>query len=106
MIPHIGATQETMENIDPNDTMIPTDTIKAINRTALDQLIDFRDTNREAQANTETTRAIIMTSHAHQVVFASEIDAHDGITSIHVLTRPYAACHVLDVTVQHIYLQI
>ena len=48
MIPHIGVTQETLENIDPSDTVIPTDTIKTINETAFDRLIDSRDTNREA----------------------------------------------------------
>ena len=29
-----------MENVDSSDTMIPTDTIKVINGTALDQLVD------------------------------------------------------------------
>ena len=75
MIPHIGVTQKTMEYFDLSDTMIPTDTIKAINEIALDQLADSRDTNREAQVDSEKTRAIIMTAQAHQVAFASEIDA-------------------------------
>ena len=69
MIPDIEVTREILENIDPSDIMIPTDTIKAINETALDQLADYRDTNRESQADPETDRAIIMTALAHQVVF-------------------------------------
>ena len=75
MTPHIRVAKETMENIDLSDMIIPTDTIKAIKKTALDQLLGSRDTNREAQADSETTRATVMTAHAHQVVFASEIDA-------------------------------
>ena len=95
-----------MENVDLHDTMTSIDIIKAINGTALDRQIDSRDTSNEAQADIETTRAIIMTAYTHQVVFTSEIDAHDGITNIHVLTHPYATCHVLDVTVHNIHLQI
>ena len=48
MIPQTRVTQETMQNIDPHDTMTPTDIIKAINGTAIDQLIDSRDMNQEA----------------------------------------------------------
>ena len=95
-----------MENIDSHDTKIPIAIIKVINGIALDCLIDSRDTNRKAQVDTETTRAIIMTAHVHQIVLASEIDAHDGITNIHELTHPYATCHVLDVAVHDIRLQI
>ena len=76
--------------------MTPIDIIKVINGTSFDRLIDSRDTNHEAQSGTKTTRAIIMTAHAHQIVFTSEKNAHDGITNIHVLTHPYATCHVLD----------
>ena len=50
MIPHTGVTQEIIENIYPHATMTPMDIIKVINGTALDPLIDSRDTNREAQA--------------------------------------------------------
>ena len=77
MISHIGATQETMENIHPSDMMVPTDTIKAIKETALHQLTDSGDTNREAQGDSETTRAIVMTAQAHLVAFASGIDVHE-----------------------------
>ena len=42
--------------------MTPIDIIKVINGTYLDRLIDSRDTNREAQAHTETTHTIIMTT--------------------------------------------
>ena len=61
--------------------MIPTDIIKAINETALE-------------------------AHVHQVFFAFDIDIHVEATNIHVLTHRYAACHVLDVTVYNIRLQI
>ena len=106
MIPSKSVTQETMENIDPSDTIIPTDTIKTINETALERLINSRDTNREAQADSGAARAIVMTAHAHQVVFASEIDVRDGETNIHEQTHPYATCHVLDVTFHNTHLQI
>ena len=53
MIPHTGVTHEIMENIDPHDTMTPKDILKVINVTALDRLIDSRDTNREAQASSK-----------------------------------------------------
>ena len=49
MITHTGVTQEIMENIDPHDTMTPIDMLKAINVTALDQLIDSRYTNHESK---------------------------------------------------------
>ena len=65
---------------------------------------EIRD--REAQADTETAHAIIMTAHAHQVVSASETDTLDGITIIHVTTHRYAKCHVLDVASHKIHLQI
>ena len=47
-----------------------------------------------------------MTAHVHQVVSTSKIDAYDGITNIYVLICPYVACHVLDVAVHDIHLQI
>ena len=106
MIPLIGVTQETMQNIDPNDTMIPVDKIRAINRTALDRIIDSRDTNCGARADSETTHASVITAHAHKVVFALEKYVHDGITNIHVRTNPYTISHVLDAAAHNILLQI
>ena len=73
MILRIGVTQETMKNIDPSDTMIHTDIIKAIKETALDGLIDSRDMNHEDRTDADTTRRIVMTAHAHQVVFDLEM---------------------------------
>ena len=70
MIPQIGVNQETIENVDTNDTPIPTDRIKAINETPHGRLIASRETNHQAQTDSETTRAIFLTAHAHQVVFA------------------------------------
>ena len=106
MIPRTGLTKEIMHNLDLHDTMTPIGIIKVINGTALDLLIDSRDTNHEAQVDTESARKIIMTAHAHKVVFASEIDAHDGMTNIHLLPRPYAICLVSDVAAHNIHLQI
>ena len=48
MIPQKGLTKETMENPDPNDTMIATDVVGDINDIALDRLIDSEYTNHEA----------------------------------------------------------
>ena len=106
MNPHLGATQEIMENIDSDDTMLLIYITKVINVTAIDRLVDSGDLSREAQADTETTRAIIMNSHAHQLVSASETDIHDRITNIHVPTHHYATYHVLDVAGHNIHLQI
>ena len=106
MFLHMGMTQENMENIDPNDTVIPTGIIKAIKETAHDRLIAFRDTNNEARTDYEITHAIALINHAHQAVFALQIDVHVGEMNIHVLIHPYATCHVLDVGVHNIHLQI
>ena len=43
MIPHMRMTLETMLNIDPNDTMVPTGIIKAMNETSHDKLISSRE---------------------------------------------------------------
>ena len=106
MIPHTGLTQEIVESIDPHDTMTLYRYIKVIDVTELNRLIDSRCTSREALADTETTRAFILTAHAHQVVFASETDNQDVITNIHVQSHLYARCHVLDVVVHNIHLMI
>ena len=104
MNPHTGVNQEIKENIDLHDTMTPIDILKVINVTTLDKLLDSRDTNHEAQADTETSHAIVMIAHVHQVISASKTDAHDGITNIHVLNRPYETCLVLDVAAHSIHL--
>ena len=106
MTPHIGVTQETIENINSSDTIIPNDVIKVINKIALDRLIDSRDTSREALAESKAAHAIVMTVHAHQVVLASEKDIQDGSTNIHGLTHPYMTGHVLDVEAQNTQMQI
>ena len=94
MIPHTEVTQEVMENMDHYDTMTHIHIIEVINGTPLDPLIGSTDTTRETQADTETNRVIIMIAHAHQIVSASEIDAHDGITNIHVLSHPCPTCYL------------
>ena len=106
MIHHIKVIQEAMENIDLNDTMIHTDIIKAINDTAQDQLIAFRDTYHETWTDSETTHAIVLTANSHQAIFALEIDVHLETMNIHVLTHQYAKFHVLYVAAHNIHLQI
>ena len=76
MILYTRVTQENKENADLNDTMIPADIIKIFNETAHDQLIYSRDTSHEARTHSETTLAIVLTAHTHQVVFDLEIDVH------------------------------
>ena len=94
MIPDIAVTQETMENIDPNDTVILTDIIKTINEITLNQLVDSRDTNLEARTYSETTRTIVLNAYALKVVFALEIDGHVGAMNIHLITHLYETCYV------------
>ena len=95
-----------MESIDLNDTIIPTDFIRVIKETALDRLVDYRNTSQESRADSETARAVDSTAHAHQAALALEIDAHVGVTNIHVLNHTYAICHVFDGAAQYIHLQI
>ena len=70
MILHIGVTQESMKIIDPNDTMNPTDIIRAISETARNQLVASKNMSQEAQTDSETTHAIVLNAHTHQVVLA------------------------------------
>ena len=95
-----------MGNIDHTNMIIPTESINAINETALDQLTDSRDMNREVQVDSETSRAIIMAAHAHQVIFVSDIDITAGVRNIHVLKNLYTTYHVLHVSAHNIDLQI
>ena len=106
MIPHIGTTQETMENINLSNMIIPTGKVRVTSATALDRLVDTRYTNHETIADSKITHAIIMTDHAHQVVFASEIDIHNRAMNIHGLIHPKAICHVLCVKVHNTHSQI
>ena len=80
----IGVTQETKEITDPNDTKIPIDTVKVIIEITHDQLIASRHTNHgtEAQVDSETIHAIVLTAHVHQVCFALEIDVCVGKMNI------------------------
>ena len=73
-----------MEITDPNDATIPIDIILFINEIVHDQLISHRDTVHvtEAQADSARTHSIVLIAHAHQVVFALEIDIHAGIINI------------------------
>ena len=48
MSPHLEVSQETMENINPYDSMIHTDINKAIYETVLDRQIALRNTSFEA----------------------------------------------------------
>ena len=77
MVPHIGTTQETIDNIDLSNMIIPTDKVRVTSATALDRLVDTRDTNHEIIADSKIVHATAFTDNAHQVFFASEIDIHD-----------------------------
>ena len=59
MIPQIGVTQETMGNIEPNDTKTPKDITKEIYETAYGRLIAYRNTNREARTYSEIRHAVV-----------------------------------------------
>ena len=106
MIPHLGVTLQTMDNIDPSDTRILSDMIKDIKGSTFDRQIDSRYTNREALADSKETGEIVTTSHALLVVFASEMDIHVGAKNIHKPTLVYATCHVFNVKALNIRLQI
>ena len=106
MILHIGVTQETMEITDPNNTMIPTDIVTFISKMIQDRLIASRDTNHEAQIDSEKTHAIVLTAYTDQVVFALEIDVPVRVMKIHALNHPYATCYVSDVVALNMHLQI
>ena len=73
---HIAWNQETMEIIDPNDTIIRTHIIKDLSETAEDQRVAFRYISHEAQTDSKTTHAIVSTAHAHQVVLALGIGVY------------------------------
>ena len=67
-----GVTQEIMEITNHKDRMIPTNIIKAIRETTHDQPVAFKYTIHETdvQVDCKTIHAIVLTSHAHQLVFA------------------------------------
>ena len=64
IIPHPGMIEETVEHIDPNDAMIPTNIISATNDTTFDRLISSWYTNHEARTDSEKTHAISDRSHS------------------------------------------
>ena len=79
-----------MELTDSNDTMIPTDIIRAFNINAHDKSISFKDTIHvtEAPVDSETIHATVLTAHAHQFVFAFEIEVHVEIINVSTQTCP------------------
>ena len=83
-----------MGTTDPNDTMTLTGIIKTINEIDNDRLIVSRDTNNEAQADSEVINAIYLTTHAHQVILALEVDLHIGIMNMPALYLLFATCDV------------
>ena len=105
MILHLGVTQEAIKNINPNDTMIPIDILKATSMITHEQLIASKDMCHEVRTDSETTHAIVSIAHVNQAVFALEINVYFEVVNIHVLTHPYAICHVLHLAVHNIHLQ-
>ena len=65
MILQIAVPQEIMENIDHNDTMIPTTVIKDKNETDHDLLVAFRDPSHEAQIYSEIVHSIDLAANTH-----------------------------------------
>ena len=47
-----------------------------------------------------------LTGHAHQFVFALEIDAHMEVMNTQVPIHPCATCHVSEVEAHRMHLQI
>ena len=68
MIPHLGVSQRTMENIDTRDMMTPTVAIQPMNEIAPARLNDSRDTTREAQIDSESFCAVVTTGHAQKSI--------------------------------------
>ena len=81
-----------MQNIDPNDTMIPAYIIMAINETAHDLLIASRDMSHESRSNYKKAHSIALITNAHQIVLALEIDVYVGVINIQELSHLYAKC--------------
>ena len=106
MILLTGLIPETMDISHPNNTVIPIDIIKAISNTTHDQLVTSRDTIHEAKVDFEIVHVIFLPTHAHQVVFALEIDVQVGITIIIAQVHPNATCYVSDVVAHNKHLQI
>ena len=102
---HTEMTQKTTEIIDPNDTVISTDIIRIISETAQDRLIASIDTSHGVQIDSETTHAIVLTAHSHQVASVSKIDINVAAINIHRLINLHETCHVLYVVVQNIHLK-
>ena len=103
---HIGVTQKTRESIDPDNKVFRTDMNKVISEIAQYRLIASNDTSHETQIDSETTRAIVSTAHADQLVLTFEIDVHVRVMNIHALTHPYAKYHKSDLAVHNIHLLI
>ena len=62
-------TQETVKIIDPNDAMIAPEIIKVISDSDLEKQTVSRDISQEAQIDSKTIHAIVLTAQAHKVVF-------------------------------------
>ena len=108
MIFSIKVIQETMGITDPSDTMIPLDIIKVSSEIDCDQLVDLEDIINvtEVQVDSEKIHAIILTAHAHQVVYTLDLDVYVGIMNILGLIHPYAGRLVSDIAAHNIHLQI
>ena len=95
MIHHIGVTPEIMASIDHNDTMTPTYLVWATSKTYSGQLIASRETNHDAQANSETTRDSFWPLMLTMPDLGLKIDVRGAVKDIIVLTHSYAKRHIL-----------
>ena len=103
---HIGATPETKEITDINDTLIPADIMKVISETAHHRLLAFKNTIHEAQVDSETIHATVLIAHAHQILLAWKTDVQVEVVNIPAPGHLYTTCNLSDVEDHNIHLQI
>ena len=70
MILRIVVTQEIMKIHDPNDTIIPLDSIKDVREIDNSQQISSKDTGYEDKSDFETNQIIFLIAHVDEVFFA------------------------------------
>ena len=94
-----------MANIDPNDTRILIDITKDINKKALDDPIDSRQTNHEAINDSKKLASSLRPLALHKSSSSWEIEIYVQITNIHILAKHYATFYVLNVDAHNPQLQ-
>ena len=88
---------ETMEYIDPNNTKILKSIIKSSNETAHDAVFGSRDSNHKPRISVETTRTMVLTAHAHKLIFRAYDSRIRWSSEYHLIIHPFSTYHLLDV---------